>query len=65
MLICAFLPIFRASADHQDLPGPLAPIACSFEKDKPESSQRISTPLEEESAFPELYSALMSQMDHQ
>ena len=51
--------------DRQDLLSILVPIACSFENDKPESSQRVSTPLAEVSNFSELYSSLMSQMDRQ
>lgn len=59
-MTCDFYLFFRVQANRQDLPGLSVPITRHLEEDEPESSQRVSTPLVEESAFPEVYNNLIS-----
>ena len=61
-----FLSVFRAQANHRDHPGPSVSMTQRHEGNEPESSgQKMSTPLVEESTFPELCNGFMGQMDRQ
>lgn len=61
-----FSSVFRVQTIQKDLPGPSKLVTKWREGDEPESGgQGISTPLVEESTFPELYNGLMGHMDCQ